>query len=227
MNAAITEAEALLGDAADHMTAANVTAVLGGLHALAGAAEEADALLERSRELYEDIGATRALLTVWSPQRIAADTLAGNLDAATILAEAVVAELMSANDRAYASTHAVFLADLLLLRGTDAQAERYWRSPSSTRCRPTSSSDSCSGPSAPGCRPGPASSPPRRRAGTGRYRPVVDDGRAPRPRPGPPGAGGGVVAHGKASGRPGASRRSLPAPAPERRGGALVGAPSP
>ena len=63
--------------------------------------------------------------TVWSPQRIAADTLAGNLDAATILAEAVVAELMSANDRAYASTHAVFLADLLLLRGTDAQAERY------------------------------------------------------------------------------------------------------
>ena len=30
VNAAITEAEALLGDAADHMTAANVTAVLGG-----------------------------------------------------------------------------------------------------------------------------------------------------------------------------------------------------
>jgi DNA-binding SARP family transcriptional activator len=125
VNAAIREAEALLEDAADHMTAANVTAVLGGLHALAGAAVEADALLERSRELYEDIGATRALLTVWSPQRITADTQSGNLDAATTLAEAVVAELMSANDRAYASTHAVFLAELLLLQGADAKAEHY------------------------------------------------------------------------------------------------------
>ena len=118
-------AAALLEEATDQMSTANVTAVLGGLRALAGEAEAARSLLDHARSLYEDVGSARGLLTVWAPLSIDADLLAGNVQAATNLAEANVAALESLGEPAYASTRALLLAELLLVQGDDVTAAQY------------------------------------------------------------------------------------------------------
>ena len=115
----------LLGQAPDRGTEANLTAVLGGLRALAGDHAEARSLLDHARGVYEDIGNTRGVLTVWTPLRIDAEACAGNVDAATALAEASLRTLSAQGEAGYATTRAVELAELLLAQGADREAETF------------------------------------------------------------------------------------------------------
>jgi len=121
---AVSTCRSLLEERPDRMTEANVTAVLGGLRALAGNASEARSLLDHARELYEDLGNSRGVLTVWTPYRIDAECLAGNLDAATALAQENLEALTALGELGYASTRAVELADLLLLQDEEGEADR-------------------------------------------------------------------------------------------------------
>ncbi|HUQ21696.1 MAG TPA: BTAD domain-containing putative transcriptional regulator [Gaiellaceae bacterium] len=114
----------LLNKSPDRMTEANLTSVLGGLRALAGNAADARSLLDHARGLYEDLGSSRGLLTVWTPYRIDAEIQAGNLDVATTLARENFEALAALGDVGYASTRAVELAELLLLQGGYDEAER-------------------------------------------------------------------------------------------------------
>jgi DNA-binding SARP family transcriptional activator len=116
---------ALLGSPPDRGTEANLTAVLGGLRALAGEAGEAASLLEYARDLYEDTGNARGLLTIWTPKRVDADACSGNLAAAVELAEQTYRTLFAQDDAGYATTRAVELAELLLLQGADSEADEY------------------------------------------------------------------------------------------------------
>ena len=86
VDAATSSCLELLDQSPDRGSEANITAVLGGLRALSGDADDARSLLDRARELYEDTGNEHALLTVWTPLRIDAEVFAGNLDTATALA---------------------------------------------------------------------------------------------------------------------------------------------
>ena len=113
----------LLDQSPDRGTEANVTSVLGGLHALAGRPADARSLLDHARELYEDTGNTRALLTVWTPLRIDAELFAGDLDGATTLARESLAAVSSL-EQAHAGARSVELAELLLLKGEESEAER-------------------------------------------------------------------------------------------------------
>ena len=108
----------------DRMTEANVTAVLGGFRALAGAADAARELLDHARGLYEDLGNDRGLVMFWTQYRVEAEALAGNLDAATERARESVERLTSLGERGYSSVRALRLADLLLLQGDDDEADR-------------------------------------------------------------------------------------------------------
>jgi ATP/maltotriose-dependent transcriptional regulator MalT len=74
--------------------------------------------------LYEDLGSSRGLLTVWTPYRIDVEVLAGSLDRATALARENFDALSALGELGYASTRAVELAELLLLQGDDREAER-------------------------------------------------------------------------------------------------------
>ena len=124
VEAAALRCTELLSQSPDRMTEANLTAVLGGLRALAGDAADARSLLDHARGLYEDLGSSRGVLTVWTPYRIEAELLAGNLDAATTLARENFEALSALGELGYASTRALELAELLLLQGDAQEAER-------------------------------------------------------------------------------------------------------
>ena len=114
----------LVESATDTMTEANATSVLGGLRALSGAHDEAFALLEHARSLYEDIGSRRGVIFVWAPLRIDAETAAGDVASAAAHAQANVDELRRLGEQAYASTRALTLAHLQLALDDDVAAER-------------------------------------------------------------------------------------------------------
>jgi ATP/maltotriose-dependent transcriptional regulator MalT len=62
------------------------------------------------------------VLTVWTPLRVEAELLAGDLDAAAALARDNASSL--AGERGHASTRALQLAEILLLKGEDEEAEQ-------------------------------------------------------------------------------------------------------
>ena len=117
----------LLERSTDRTARAAVTAVIGGLHALEGRCEEGRLLLSRSRSLYEEIGAERGLLTVWTPLCVELETIAGNHDLAEARARESLEALESAGDSAYASTHALQLAELLIAGGASDEVDRLVR----------------------------------------------------------------------------------------------------
>ena len=123
VHAAISACLALLDRAQDRGAEANITAVLGGLHALAGDAAEARSLLDHAHDLYEDTGNVHAVLTVWTPLRIDAEYLAGDHESAIALARANLQELATL-ELVQFSTRAAEVAELLLAQGSDEEAER-------------------------------------------------------------------------------------------------------
>jgi tetratricopeptide (TPR) repeat protein len=115
---------AMLESAPDRLSEANVMSVLGGLRALAGAVDDSLELLDHARALYEDTGSSRSIQLVWTPLRIEAETLAGDVAGAAARAAANVEELSRIGEGAYASTRALLLAELQLLLGDDIAADR-------------------------------------------------------------------------------------------------------
>jgi hypothetical protein len=117
----------LLDRSSDRTATAAVTAVVGGLQALEGRSKEGRLLLAHSRSLYEEIGGERGLLTVWTPLYVELETIAGNHEPAETCARESLEALESAGDSAYASTHALQLAELLIEGGASAEVERLVR----------------------------------------------------------------------------------------------------
>ena len=114
---------ALLEASSDRMTEANVTTVLGGFRTLAGATADAYDLLDHARRVYEDVGSDRGILMIWTPYRVEAEALAGNLDVAIALAHENVETLTALGEHGYSSMRALRLADLLMLQGDDERAD--------------------------------------------------------------------------------------------------------
>ena len=110
--------------APDRMAEANVTAVLGAFQALAGDADEARSLLDHARRLYEDLGNRRGLLAVWTPLRVEAAILSGDLVTAATLARENVEAFVATGERGYSTARALRFAAVLLLQGEDEEADR-------------------------------------------------------------------------------------------------------
>ena len=97
----------------------------------AGDADGARSLLDHARGLYEDMGSSRGVLTVWTPYRIERRCWRETSRRATTLARQNFEALSALGELGYASTRAVELAELLLL------ARRRRRSGAAHGCRGT------------------------------------------------------------------------------------------
>jgi hypothetical protein len=113
----------LLESAPDRMTEANVVAVLAALRAAAGEFDEAAQLLDQSRQIFDELGNVLGLHTVWAPLAMEVEVLAGRPDPAKELGRASLAALVASGDRAYSSTLAARLAELLIESDDHRSAE--------------------------------------------------------------------------------------------------------
>ncbi len=118
---------ALIESARDPMTEANVAAVLGALHALDGEATEGRLLVDRARGLFDDLGNRLGAVMALAPLRIDVEVFGGDLEEAERIARASFDALTAggAASRAYSSSRAVQLADLLLDRGRTEDAKAF------------------------------------------------------------------------------------------------------
>ncbi len=124
---ASAECASLLERAPDRMTEANIVAVVGALKASAGELEEGRALMTHAKELFLDHGNKLGLNTVWAPLAMDLEILAGDLVGAEHVGRESFEELAAVEDRAYASTRAAQLAEVLLDRGEVEAADAYVR----------------------------------------------------------------------------------------------------
>ena len=122
--AASLECTAMLESAPDRMSEATLTAVLGGLHAYARRFDDAEALFDQARGLYEDVGSERGLETIWVPLKMAGLLAWGNVEEAAALGRRSLEILLAGHDVAYASTRGAQLAEILLDLGDDEEARR-------------------------------------------------------------------------------------------------------
>ena len=119
VTAAKERCAALVEAAPDRVTEANVTATLGALHALTGDFEEARMLARDAHQLFTDVGNSFGIATALAPLEIDIEIFAGDLAEAERLARSSL-ELLQAGgspNRAYSTSRAVQLADLLLDAG--------------------------------------------------------------------------------------------------------------
>ena len=121
---AIAECGELRGAAPDGLTEANVSTRVGALAALDGRFEDARALCKHAREIYEDLGNTGAVNRIWSTSAVLVERRAGALDAAIAIARGTTRYFERQDDRAYASTWAARLAELLYWSEQYDEAER-------------------------------------------------------------------------------------------------------
>ena len=110
---AIAECGELREAAPDRLSEANVDSSLGALAALEGRFEDARALCKYARATYDDIGSTGALNGVWGTKAVLVERRAGDLYAAAEIARDATRYFEQQGDRAYASTWAARLAELL------------------------------------------------------------------------------------------------------------------
>ena len=110
---AIAECGELREAAPDRLSEANVDTSLGALAALEGRFEDARALCNYARATYDDIGSTGALNGVWGTKAVLVERRAGDLYAAAEIARDATRYFEQQGDRAYASTWAARLAELL------------------------------------------------------------------------------------------------------------------
>ena len=120
---AIAECEALREAARDGLTDAHVTAVLGALAALEGRLEEARALCSHAHDLYEAAG-SRAVNFLWRSCMLLAHRRTGDLEAAVRIAREAIDYFERQGGRAYVSTWAARLAELLYAEGRFDEAGR-------------------------------------------------------------------------------------------------------
>jgi ATP/maltotriose-dependent transcriptional regulator MalT len=115
----------MLEQAPDTMAEANLFSVLAALRAAAGDVEDGRRLLEHGRQIFDDLGNTLGLHTVWSPLCVEVELFAGRPEEAERVGRESFAVLAAASDRSYATTCAVHLAEILLDRGDAAAAEQF------------------------------------------------------------------------------------------------------
>jgi tetratricopeptide (TPR) repeat protein len=123
--AAVRRCTELLASSPDRMTEANVTAVLGALHGLHGDIGEARTSLDQARSAYDDLGQRSTLETILAPLAADVERMAGNTEEAVRICRASFDALADTGNRAFASTRAVNLAELLLDLGRADEAEYY------------------------------------------------------------------------------------------------------
>ena len=121
---AIAECGELRDVAPDRLSEANVSSSLGALAALEGRFEDARTLCNHARASYEDIGDTRALNAVWRTKALLVVRRAGDLDAAAAIARAATRYFEQHGARAYVSTWAARLAELMYWSGQYEEARR-------------------------------------------------------------------------------------------------------
>ena len=121
---AIAECRELREAAPDRLSEANVSTSLGALTALDGRFEDARELLNHAREIYEDIGNAAAVNGLWRTNLLLVERRAGDLDAAAAIARATTRYFEQVGDRAYASTWAARLAEVLYWSGQHEEAGR-------------------------------------------------------------------------------------------------------
>ena len=121
---AIAECGELRDVAPDRLSEANVSSSLGALAALEGRFEDARTLCNHARASYEDIGDTHALNGVWRTKALLVVRRAGDLDAAAAIARAATRYFEQHGARAYVSTWAARLAELMYWSGQYEEARR-------------------------------------------------------------------------------------------------------
>jgi hypothetical protein len=121
---AIAECEALREASPDGLTDAHVTTVLGALAALEGRFEDARALCGDAHDLYDAIGASHAINFLWPSCMLLVHRRTGDLEAAVRLARETIEYFERQGERAYASTWAARLAELLYAEGRIEEAGR-------------------------------------------------------------------------------------------------------
>jgi len=98
--------------------------VLGALAALEGRFEDARALCSQAHDLYEAIGASRAVNFLWPSCMLVVHRRTGELEAAIRMARETIEYFERQGERAYASTWAARLAELLYSEGRIEEASR-------------------------------------------------------------------------------------------------------
>ena len=121
---ATAECEALRVSPPDRFADANVALALGALAALEGRFEDGRALCDEARATYLEFGARVAVHRLWSGAALLVERRAGDLDAATAIARDTLQYFEEAGDRAYVSTWAARLAELLYWSERYDEAER-------------------------------------------------------------------------------------------------------
>ncbi len=119
--------EELLDRGPDVMTEANVSAVMAGLHALSGNIEAGRRLIERARDLFDDVGNRFGALTILAPLEMDIAICAGELEEAERIARGSLDGLGNggASNRAYTTSRSVQIADLLLDMDRSDDAETF------------------------------------------------------------------------------------------------------
>lgn len=117
--------ELLEFEVADLASEASVYAHLGGLHAMGCTFDEAEVCLDRSRELYANLGRRLSLLTTWAQIAARSARLRGSRDAAVALYMETCGELEAAGAGFHLATQAAELADVLCELGRYDEAERW------------------------------------------------------------------------------------------------------
>ncbi len=126
--AAVRRCTELLESSPDRMTEANMTAVLGALHGLRGEVAQARALLDRARSAYDDLGHRSVLETILAPLAVDVERLWQEVPRRPLaICRASFEALAVTGDRAFASTRAIHLAELLLDLGRAEEAEHFVR----------------------------------------------------------------------------------------------------
>jgi ATP/maltotriose-dependent transcriptional regulator MalT len=123
VDAAALECAALLEEAPDRMTEANILVVLAALKAAVGAVGDGRPLLSHSRDLFDELGNTLGLHTVWAPLAMEFEIFAGDPGGAEHIGRASFDALSAIENRAYASTLAAQLSALAVDRGDADAAE--------------------------------------------------------------------------------------------------------
>ena len=114
----ITEAEArcveLLAEAPDRTSEANLTAVLGALSAAGGRVDDGRSLIAQALATLSELGSKLVVASAVSPLSMEVEVYAGDIEAAIRIGREDFDELFRGGHVAFASTRAVYLADLLL-----------------------------------------------------------------------------------------------------------------
>jgi DNA-binding SARP family transcriptional activator len=124
---AVAEARCLelLSEAPDRTSEANLTAVLGALSAAGGRVDDGRSLIAQALATLSELGSKLVVASAISPLSMEVEVHAGDIESAIRIGREDFDELFHGGHVAFASTRAVYLADLSLDIGAVADARRF------------------------------------------------------------------------------------------------------